>query len=95
MSVFYVVNPASKNGRTRNIWLSRLKDVETYTPDFRWEFTEGPMHAVEIARNACDKGFKIVVSVGGDGTLNEVLNGVMTSGKSKKVKLGILSLGTG
>lgn len=95
MKVFYVVNPASRAGRTRRLWYENLKKAECYTPDMRWFFTEGPLHAVEIARNAADNGYGKIVSVGGDGTLNEVVNGIMQSSKRDKVLLGVISLGTG
>ena len=95
MKTFYVVNPVSRAGRTRKVWSESLKLVEKMTPEFDWKFTDGPMHAQELAREACKRGFERVVSVGGDGTLNEVINGVLRSGRAGKIYVGLLSLGTG
>ena len=55
----------------------------------RWE-TQGPGHATELARRAAAEGYEAVIAAGGDGTLNEVLNGVV--GTSTAV--GILPVGT-
>lgn len=95
MKVFYIINPVSGAGRARKIWYENLRKVEKYTPDMTWRFTEEPLHAQILAKEACDKGWKKIVSVGGDGTLNEVVNGIMESDKRNQVYLGILSLGTG
>jgi len=53
------------------------------------------MHAIELARSAAKKGYELVVSVGGDGTINEIVNGLYDAGNLKDVVLGIISTGTG
>lgn len=51
-------------------------------------------HGIErVARDAVRKGFKLIVAAGGDGTLNDVVNGVAAS--ADKVRIGVLPLGTG
>jgi diacylglycerol kinase (ATP) len=62
---------------------------------FEHDMTEAPGHAIELARNAVARGYQRVVSVGGDGTINEVVNGLYASGSIGEVKLGIISTGTG
>ena len=54
-------------------------------------FSERPGHLIELAREAVDGGAKLVVAVGGDGTLNEVVNGVA----GRDVDLATIPLGTG
>lgn len=57
--------------------------------------TEYPNHAVELARQAVAAGYKIIVAAGGDGTLNEVVNGMMQAAAGPAdVMLAILPLGT-
>lgn len=59
--------------------------------------TERPWHAAELARCAVETGSDVVVAMGGDGTANEVINGLMRSSKEKKPKtaLGVLCVGRG
>ena len=52
--------------------------------------TDKPWHAVELTKNAVKDGYKIVVAVGGDGTANEVINGLM---EAKHEKLGTATMG--
>jgi diacylglycerol kinase (ATP) len=62
---------------------------------FEHDVTEAPGHAIELARSAVEKGYEMVVSVGGDGTVNEVANGLYEAGGNSDVVLGIVSTGTG
>lgn len=62
---------------------------------FEHHLTEAPGHAIELAREAAEKGYELVVSVGGDGTINEIVNGLYASGNLKDATLGIISTGTG
>ena len=61
--------------------------------------TERPGHAVELARRAHDEGYDAVVAVGGDGTVNEVVNGLARAAQVDKPgivgTLGIIPIGTG
>lgn len=90
-----IINPMASGGITRIKWMhiGRLLDKAGLKYDHR--FTEGPDHATELARDAVSQGYRQVIAVGGDGTIHEVVNGLIDkSGKSKAV-LGIISTGTG
>ena len=50
-------------------------------------------HSIELAREAADEGFDVVAAAGGDGTINEVVNGLMQA--ERPAILGIIPLGTG
>jgi YegS/Rv2252/BmrU family lipid kinase len=63
--------------------------------DFEHDLTEAPGHAIELAKSAAQNGCEMVVSVGGDGTINEIVNGLYDSGSIGDVTLGIVSTGTG
>lgn len=59
--------------------------------EFTVEFTAGPGHAIELAQSAQAKGFRQVIAVGGDGTSNEVAQGLIHTGMS----MGIIPRGSG
>ena len=60
------------------------------------ELTDYPKHGIELAQCAVQEGWSIIVAAGGDGTVNEVVNGLMHSvGEGEAGTLGILPLGTG
>src|SRR5207247_9137168 len=75
-----VVNPAAGGGRTARIW-RRLRDVMAATLPAEHAETRGPGDGERLAREAAASGAALVVAVGGDGTLNEVVNGVRTAGR--------------
>ncbi|MBN1644069.1 MAG: diacylglycerol kinase family lipid kinase, partial [Dehalococcoidales bacterium] len=90
-----IVNPAAGAGRTAKKWphISRL--LKKIGLKFEHDITEAPGHAIELAKAAVGKGYKFVVSVGGDGTINEIVNGLYSTGMIKDVDLGIIGTGTG
>ena len=59
--------------------------------------TQGPGHATELARDALSNGFNVVVAMGGDGTVHEVVNGMLVDDKpvNPEGRLGVVSAGTG
>jgi len=64
--------------------------------DIRIYTTTAPLEAEYLARQAIDEGCEYLIAVGGDGTLNEVVNGYMKySGKKKRPVIGVLPWGTG
>ncbi|MBL7777944.1 MAG: YegS/Rv2252/BmrU family lipid kinase [Chitinophagales bacterium] len=58
------------------------------------KYTEHAQHAIELATALCAEQVDYLIAVGGDGTLNEVINGVMRSGNTQ-IKLGVLPYGSG
>jgi diacylglycerol kinase (ATP) len=90
-----IINPAAGAGKTIRKW-PRIKHIlENTGLHFEYDMTESPGHAVELARSAAQKGYGLVVSVGGDGTLNEVINGLYEAGGLEDITLGIINTGTG
>lgn len=91
-----IVNPVASGGKVGKQW-PQLRDVLTKGGlQFAAEWTQHPGHATEIARKALDEGFRYIVSVGGDGTVNEVVNGLIVDGYvHPEVVLSIIPGGTG
>jgi diacylglycerol kinase (ATP) len=87
----FLVNPASDNGATGKRWPELAHRAARLGLTGETLFSERPGHLIELARQAIDEGATLVVAVGGDGTLNEVVNGVAGS----NAELAVLPAGTG
>jgi diacylglycerol kinase (ATP) len=92
--VVFVVNPASGNGAAGKTWARTRELAAAHGLDGDALVTERPDHAVELARAAAENGVRLVVAVGGDGTINEVVNGLVAAG-SPEVELAVVPRGTG
>ncbi len=99
-----IVNPASDRGRTAQIGealQALLHERVTAASqkdqryDLDWVLTEQPGHAITLAEQAAREGFDVVVAVGGDGTVHEVINGLMHVEADRRPALGIIPVGTG
>ena len=93
---FAIVNPAAGGGRSAKLAgpaLARLRERGLHIDVIA---STGPGHAVQLAREAYDQGYRRFLAVGGDGTAHEILNGIFATRVSiKRVALGFLPLGTG
>jgi diacylglycerol kinase (ATP) len=88
-----IVNPASAGGSTGEAWPQIASDLRSQFGSFRVLFTKYRGDAAALAGEAARKGAKLIIACGGDGTVSEVANGILASGKD--VELGILPSGTG
>jgi len=90
-----IVNPNAGAGATARRWPQVKELLRQSGVRFDYELTEAPGHATDLARSAAEKGYELVVSVGGDGTMNEIVNGLYEFCSDGRVMLGIISTGTG
>src|SRR5713226_8114512 len=88
-----IVNPESAGGATREVWPSIASDLRTHFGSFGIAFTKRAGEGTSLAAEAARKGAKMIIACGGDGTISEVANGILISGRD--VELGILPSGTG
>ncbi len=88
-----IVNPKSASGSTRENWSATASDFRAHFGAFSVAFTKGPGDGIGIAEKAARSGRRFIVACGGDGTINEVANGILLSGKD--VELGVFPSGTG
>lgn len=89
-----IVNPLAGGRSVSREWPRIGELIGKAGFSFDCEFTKGIGHGIEIARQAVDSGYRYLIAVGGDGTVNEVANGILQSNNSLKVILGIVSAGT-
>jgi len=93
---FAIVNPAAGGGRSAKLAgpaLSRLRQRGLHIDVIA---STGPGHAVQLAHEAYDQGYRHFLAVGGDGTAHEVLNGIFANRRDvQRISLGFLPLGTG
>jgi diacylglycerol kinase (ATP) len=92
-----ILNPVSGRGNGEKIYPQLEAMLQEKGVDFAINRTEYPGHAIILAEQAALAGSDVVVAVGGDGTANEVLNGLIEAQKSEDVKaaLGLIPVGRG
>lgn len=88
-----IINPESAGGATRDAWPKIASEMRAHFGAFHPVFTSKPQEATELAADAARKGAKLIVACGGDGTISEVANGILSAGND--AELGILPSGTG
>ena len=89
--ICFIVNPISGVGKQKVIegLASDCLDMEKY--DYKIIYTNAPKHAIMLAKQATEEGYDIVVAVGGDGSVNEVANGLIGTNTA----LALLPTGSG
>ena len=89
-----IINPSSGSRAVQRKW-PRIREMLTDAGLlFDYDVTLRSGHGTELARDAVDRGYGLVVAVGGDGTVNEVVNGLVGSGVKGRADLGIICIGT-
>lgn len=96
-SWYAIVNPASANGQTRKIWPKIYKRLLDQKINLEYAYTTGPGEATILTRQALHNNYSQILSVGGDGTINEVVNGFFENQQhiNPEASLAVLSHGTG
>lgn len=93
-SIKLIVNPNADLGRA---WHA-AGDLRPIVEEFGgadWAGTVYPTHAIELARQAAEDGYKLVIAAGGDGTAHEVANGLMKVPRERRPPMGIVPIGSG
>lgn len=88
-----IVNPKSASGSTREKWALTASELRSHFGPFSVAFTKSQGDGMKIAEKAALAGRKFIIACGGDGTINEVANGILMSGVD--AELGVLPSGTG
>jgi diacylglycerol kinase (ATP) len=94
--VLIIVNPAAAGGRTGRGWAATAARLRDAGLDFDTAMTSCRGEAIELSRRAVAEGRPLIVAAGGDGTINEVVNGFLARGEpAARSRLGVLPTGTG
>jgi len=89
------VNPCSGKKIYRRGVKSLQKALQACNQTSELQFTQQEGHAVDLAREAVNRGYKQLVVIGGDGTLNEVINGVFSSDSASTEEIVIAAIPSG
>ena len=86
-----IFNPAADHGRSGQHASDLRPTIETLG-GADWHGTEYPGHAAEVAARAAEAGYTTVIALGGDGTVHEVINGLMRIPAEQRPRLGIVPM---
>lgn len=98
MKLLAIVNGASAGGKTAKRWPEIEHALRSAGVEFDAVFTEGPAHASELAAEALASGRQAIAACGGDGTLSEIVNGLIDergAARAPGTLLAIIPSGTG
>jgi diacylglycerol kinase (ATP) len=91
-----ILNPISGHGAGTRLWPSIQTALRAGGIDYDLQQTSRPRQAVTVAEQAKESGYETLIAIGGDGTVNEVVNGLMHASKEKPCgTLGIIPIGSG
>lgn len=96
-SWFIIANPTSGNRNFSKLWKEIQQSLKNKNLDYSFAFTQFSKHEITLVQNAIKTGFRNIISVGGDGTLHHVVNGIMTQRyvKTSDITISVIPLGTG
>jgi len=92
-----IVNPNAGRGKGKKDWSTISALLLKYNLPFDHAFTKAKKHAIELAQQTIENGYRNIIVVGGDGTMNEVVNGVFMQHacETRSITLAMISVGTG
>ena len=94
---YIIFNSFSSGGKTSGRVRNILDHIKFFWDDFKFFITQDPVHAESIVRFLITNGAELIIAVGGDGTIQSVVNGFFENDNliNKDCALGIISSGTG
>ena len=94
-NILLIINPNASKGKGRKK-AKRIKDIfALHGRQCAIAYTSGKGHAEKLAKSGVESGIRTIVTAGGDGTVNEVINGIMKARGHENVAMGIIPVGRG
>ncbi len=90
-----ILNPMADLGRAWKTANDLRPIAREFKGEISWSGTVYPTHATELAKQAAEEGCDLVVAMGGDGTVHEVMNGLMQVPADKRPAMGVVPIGSG
>jgi len=90
-----ILNPKAGRGKAGKMIPKIETILQKKSIKYKLIITENPKHAESITEKKITSGYRRFAAIGGDGTINEVVNGIMKSGISEEITFGIIPLGGG
>tara|TARA_Y100001970_G_C14186919_1_gene833133 strand:- start:633 stop:1520 length:888 start_codon:yes stop_codon:yes gene_type:complete len=94
-NIFLIVNPKSGTKNYKNILNLVKNEFKKFRVEYTLNKTEYSGHAIDLVRSCDLEKYDFVCAIGGDGTFNEVLNGMLIRDDSIKIPIGLIPGGTG
>ncbi|MFK5880179.1 MAG: diacylglycerol kinase family lipid kinase [Flavobacteriaceae bacterium] len=94
---FVIINPTSGNGKSKKYISKILNIFKEEEVNFKYAITQYANHEFKIAQEEIKKGVKKIISVGGDGTLHNIINGIFNQSiiATSEIKIAVIPVGTG
>ncbi|HTP02003.1 MAG TPA: diacylglycerol kinase family protein [Anaerolineales bacterium] len=89
-----ILNPVADMGNSWKV-ANDLRPMITAHGNADWSGTVYPTHATELAKQAAEQGYERIIAMGGDGTVHEVVNGIMQAPEGHRPVLGVVPVGSG
>ena len=90
-----ILNPMADMGRAWKTANDLRPIAQEFQGELSWSGTVYPTHAIELAKQAAEEGYDMVIAMGGDGTVHEVMNGLMQVPAEKRPIMGVVPIGSG
>jgi YegS/Rv2252/BmrU family lipid kinase len=92
-----IINPNAGHEKGKKDWVQIAALLTKYGIRFVTRFTVKRRHAIELTQEGIGEGYRKILAVGGDGTMNEVVNGVFNQAycQTTQITLGMITVGTG
>jgi YegS/Rv2252/BmrU family lipid kinase len=90
-----ILNPMADMGRAWKTANDLRPIAQEFKGELTWSGTVYPTHAIELAKQAAEEGYDLVIALGGDGTAHEVMNGLMQVPQNKRPAMAVVPIGSG